>query len=1515
MNRMLPTEGGQWVGSDRRVLSAALLQPIDRSPINAKTRTSTLCGFVDFPASKLVAEPLDLRPVFLSNVLSEEDTRLCFVAETLAKKPSTVNICGSSPAHLRLNLSGQQLYCKINSPTHAKRFLKYYANFTVAGTNQAPGLLILPNVPKINRLCTNMLPVPLDIPPTTLENNQPITFKAWYAGTHAYIPPPTIAPAELIVVNMHNTAQSSTIMSFEAELSQSTGPTRVGKLADIIALLDSGATKCIISHALALECNLRITPVHNIAVKIANGTLVTPVGQCTFTLNLQGVLDTVTALVMDSQLGHTVILGEDWLVKNGADLHYTTKSITLRTPYGIQQIYNDTHDGLHEAIMHALKQDPISPKELRKDIKAGARTFMIQITHDDPPALPTQCFAAVTDPTTQLPLPPPIPAETIEDQINKHPPPLRDVLHEYASVFSDLPSGLPPDRPGGHVIPTIPGSRPTAKGMYRLSPAEMQECARQVKELLDKGFIERSASPYAAPILFVGKKDGTLRMCIDYRALNAITVKNKYPLPRIDDLFDQLGGCKYFSALDLQSGYHQIKISEEDVPKTAFRTPMGLYQFRVLSFGLTNAPATFQAEMNRIFGDLIGTCVLVYLDDILIYSKTEAEHLRHLALVLAVLRKNQFYAKLTKCDFCLHEVKFLGHLVGQDGIKVDPTKIATITNWKTPTSVTEVRAFLGLCNYFRKFVLGYSHLASPLIDLTKIPTWNDTTWLPTHQTSFEGLKFMLTNAPVLRMPDFDKPFTLISDASAFACGAVLLQEDQPIAYYSAKFIPAEKNYFTTEQELLGVIKALKEFRCYIEGSKHPVEIITDHNPNTFLKTQPNLSRRQARWVEFMERFDYVWKYVPGRTNVADPLSRNPSFAPHANLIIALQLSTPAIATETVINNPLTRDQMIQPDLIRRIIEGYNRASDPKRYSIAHNEGLHDCYKNAEGLILRHNKPNDLIIIPCDDIELKTLIMDTLHNPISAGHPGARRMKHLISRWFWWHSIDKDVNNYVKHCASCQMMKATHLKPAGKLQPLQIPDKPFSSISMDLITKLPITANGNDTIIVWVCRLTKFVTFAACTESHKSEEFAQMTVDHVVSKQGYPTSFVSDRDVRFTATFWKTLLKLIGAEANMSTAFHPQSDGQTERTNRTLEETLRHFVCYKQDNWDKYLQMAAFAINNSYHESIKTTPFMLVKGYHPRMPTILSTLTDTIISGKSQKAINFADNMQQALVVAKQAIRAAQDRQKTYADQNRREVDFLVGQQVLLSTKNLRLRNDEREKARMKLLPKYIGPYTITEKIGPVAYRLDLPPSTKIHTVFHVSLLKPYHDPAEVHGHKPLPMPLDWLDGAPTFAVDKIMAHRLVSSGRKTSVAYLIRWSGFDEENDSWEPYSNLVIDIPEALAEYDAQHGITHTTPRTKRSNPKPPKTKTPTPDPVPPVPLPTPHPTTILSPQETSPVAPQNTKVPKKQPETKLPTRKSTRTRIPNVPKGADRIPPMPRAPFVQYAVANCAFTHIIYP
>ena len=450
-------------------------------------------------------------------------------------------------------------------------------------------------------------------------------------------------------------------------------------------------------------------------------------------------------------------------------------------------------------------------------------------------------------------------------------PAIQQVMDEYKSVFEEIPYGLPPDRGEGHTIPLEPGAVPPFKRMYRMSPKEKLEVDKQVKSLMAKGWVEPSTSPYGAPVLFVVKKGGELRMCIDFRALNKLTIKNRYPLPRIDDLMDKLHGATVFSSLDLQQGYHQLLISKEDVPKTAFLTHMGLYQYKVLCFGLCNAPSTFQTVMNRVFSHCMSYTV-VYMDDILVFSKNEEEHVEHLREVMATLQRARMFAKASKCQFARSSMSFLGHIISAEGISVDPKKTDKVKDWPTPENIDDVRSFLGLATYFRKFVPNFANLAAPMyLMMRKGAEWS---WSKAADDGFHAIKLALISPPCLAIPnlrDDAPPFYVHTDASITGLGAILMQEERPCAYESRKLIPAEVNYATGEQELLAVVHALRVWRCYLEGRQFTV--VTDHKPITFLQTQQTLSRRQTRWSEFLQSFTFEWLYKPGKSNPADPLSR------------------------------------------------------------------------------------------------------------------------------------------------------------------------------------------------------------------------------------------------------------------------------------------------------------------------------------------------------------------------------------------------------------------------------------------------------------------------------------------------------------------------------------------------------------------------------------------------------------------------------------------------------------------
>jgi hypothetical protein len=444
------------------------------------------------------------------------------------------------------------------------------------------------------------------------------------------------------------------------------------------------------------------------------------------------------------------------------------------------------------------------------------------------------------------------------------------VVYEYADVFPDELPGMPPDRDIKFTIELQPGTTPISKRPYRMPPAELAELKKQLQELLDKGFIRPSTSPWGCPALFVKKKDESLRLCIDYFPLNAVTIKNKYHLPRIDVLFDQLVRAKVFFKIDLRSGYHQIKIRASDISKTAFSTRYGLYEFLVISFGLTNALAYFMYLMNSVFMPELDKFVVVFIEDILVYSKNEKEHAGHLHVVLQRLREHRLYAKLSKCDFWLKEIKFLGHTMSQAGIVVDPDKVQEVMNWKPPTTVRQIRSFLGLAGYYRRFIPDFSRIAKPITKLLKKEV--KFVWGQKCEDAFHTLRQHLTTALVLVQPENSKPFDVYCDASGTGLGCVLMQDNRVIAYASRALIPHEQNYPTHDLELAAVVHALKMWRHYLMGTH--CNIFTDHKSLKYIFTQADLNMRQRRWLELIKGYDLEVHYHPGKANVvADALSQ------------------------------------------------------------------------------------------------------------------------------------------------------------------------------------------------------------------------------------------------------------------------------------------------------------------------------------------------------------------------------------------------------------------------------------------------------------------------------------------------------------------------------------------------------------------------------------------------------------------------------------------------------------------
>ena len=1180
----------------------------------------------------------------------------------------------------------------------------------------------------------------------------------------------------------------------------------------VVVRFDTGSDACFVRRDVCKALQLPTEPLmHPLNVQLAGeGHSLSATATCRAPVAMGTACFLVRCYVMDLPSSHEFILGEDCMQLAKTHLNYAEGTCTLQQ--GRKSIcLNCAADVTQPPIVQAAVSAPrrsislgmITPARLRHAYYKGCTIFAVHVMPADNAA--------------ELQAGPCLGAASCAPEVHASAPAvlqtgIKDLLQEFADCFPDeLPPGLPPVRNVGHTVPLQPGTGSICRPLFRYSPAELAEIKRQLADFMAKGYVEPSSSPFGAQVLFVQKKDGGLRMCVDYRALNKATIANRYPLPRIDDLLDQLHGAQYFTSLDLQSGYHQIRIIPSDVEKTAFRTPYGLYQFKVLSFGLTNAPATFQRVMNDTFRQELGVSVLVYLDDILVFSKTPEQHLQHLRCLLSKLRQHQLYAKMSKCHFGRTALPFLGHVVSAAGVQVDPRKTEVVKDWPTPTCMEDVRRFLGLAGYFRKYLKDYASKVACLTDLLRrTHPW---AWTPTCETAFQWIKDALQRAPVLALPDYQKPFEVICDASSVGIGAILLQSDRPVAYESRKLKDAETRYTTGEQELLAVVHALGVFRCYLEGP-HVVKVITDHQPLTFLPTKARLSGRQARWQLFLSRFHIEWQHRSGRLNVADPLSRHPAYAVHAgpHAVAEGYLPPPPVrglasvghrglrglrggAVAGAVLQHVGASPVLSPGVdavagAALLHAGASTVSSPgcdnflRGVEAAYESDawLQDASNSVQltqhGQFWRNSKLHAAPLYIPDAGNLQLQCLQEVHDHPISGHVGMHKTRDLLARPYWWPSWSKDVHEYVRTCASCQRNKAGNTKRAGQLQPLPIPDAPWMSVGMDWITHLPATPRGHTSILVCVDRLSKMVHLIATKDTSGAEDTARLFFDNVVRLHGVPKSIVSDRDARFTSYFWASLCDRLGVDRSMSTAFHPETDGQTERCNRILQDMLRHYINPMHNDWDEHLSAVEFAINNSYQESIQMSPFMLVYGQDPPTPTTLR------VSGiDNPKALKVSTTLMERIAAAKLALTAAQQRQKANADKKRGDVEFQEQQEVLLSTRNINIKGV----GSLKFMPKWIGPFTVVKRVGKTAYELDLPANMKIHDVFHASLLKPYLKDGRVQP----PPPKLMVDGQEEFEVEFVLDCRLQKSGRKNKKQYCVKWRGYGHEHNTWEPEGNL----------------------------------------------------------------------------------------------------------------------------
>ncbi|KAG0154445.1 hypothetical protein PDIDSM_13 [Penicillium digitatum] len=801
----------------------------------------------------------------------------------------------------------------------------------------------------------------------------------------------------------------------------------------------------------------------------------------------------------------------------------------------------------------------------------------------------------------------------------------------------------------------------------------------------------------ASPVLFVKKPGGGLRFCVDYRAPNAITVKDRYPLPLTKETLNNLKGMKFFTKIDIISAFNNLRIAKGQEYLTAF------------------PPASFQRFINDTLREYLDCFCTAYLDDILIYSRTRAEHIEHVRKVLQRLREAGLFAKLSKCEFCVSETKFLGIIIGEDGIRMDPDKIETIVNWKTPTCLTDVQAFIGFGNFYRRFIRDFSKVIAPLVRLTKKDVRFE--WTPVCQLSFEALKKAFTSAPVLKAFDWSKEIVLETDASDFVSAGVLSQYDDagilhPIAFFSKKHSAAECNYEIYDKELLAIIRCFEEWRPELEGTPSPVKIT--YRPGKQGAKPDALTRRSEDIPkEGDERLAHQSQTVLKKEN------------------LQINVTTRQRNGVTTTTPPELPDLPEPPSTIKDLLlEAYNQ--DKVVQSILE-AGNYLYYRNR-------------LYVPDND-ELKAEILRLCHDKPTVGHPGRSKTYELLSREYYWPRVYQYVSDWTKNCHTCRRITPAREVRQGILRQLPLrlrrhPSRGRPSDQDEALHTLQGTCNA--------------------------EEVARLYTRHVWKLHGLPNTVVSDRGPQFVAQFWKHLTKRLRITNLLSTAYHPETDGQTERANAVLEQYLRAYVSYLQDDWSEWLLLAEFTANSHYSESTRVSPFYANYGFHPRIGFEPSQPASHPATRDAEK---FATRMQELTEYVRAEILSAQARYEEQTNRHRAPARrYRPGQLKKLDWKNL-------------------GPFKVLEAISAHAYKLELPASMKIHPVFNVSLLQPAAT-NPVNGQVTEPAPPVEVEGLEEWEVEDILDSRWERRGRGgPRLKYTVKWIGYDEPTE--EPVEYL----------------------------------------------------------------------------------------------------------------------------
>ena len=920
---------------------------------------------------------------------------------------------------------------------------------------------------------------------------------------------------------------------------------------------------------------------------------------------------------------------------------------------------------------------------------------------------------------------------------------IQDILWRYGKLF-DIRKSSKINLTIENAIDTG-NHRPVYTPPYRRSLHDHAAIDEQAEILLRDERIEPSTSPWRSPVVLVRKKDGTTRFCVDYRKLNEITVKDSFPLPRLDDIFDQISGSNYFTKLDFKNGYFQVPLATHDRPKTVFSTRDNHYQFTVLPQGIKNGPSTFQRIVNQVLGPTRWKYCLAYIDDVLIFSKTCTDHIAHLTEVLQLLSTANFRLSITKCTIASDKIDYLGHSICRGVVRPNNDNIRGLLETASPTSSREIFRFLKAAEYYRKFIRNFSTIASPLYKYapsSQSSSSSNTTFRLSHTelSAFNYLKRILTSDLVLRLPNFELPFKVQTDASQLGIGAVLLQTypdgDRPVCYMSKKLTECQQRWPPIELECYAIVTAIQQWSPYLQGRRFILE--TDHKPLETLMQKPQLNAKCERWRMLLQSYDFVVKHIAGSSNsMPDYLSRSPvghatedsddaekSFVSSTSTdslpVPSVNLVTTRSRARKLVQPPTSDSSLASTDSCDSVEPQPNLSTAPSSTDdlridftgdLTILQRAQEADKNLKYIIdhitdarfsRTYSIDNDLLMfsssrgkpVPCvPEGKIRSDIMKIYHDTAANGaHFGRDKTIRKIRDRYYWNSMNKDITQYVRSCALCAQNNPIRRKPAGHLQSITPPEGVWQMLSMDFHGPItPTSRRGNRYILSLTDIFSKFVITRAVRDC-TADTAARFLQEDVILRYGTPKCILTDNGTHFTSSLMESLLKRLGITHLYCTPYHPQTNGQIERFNSTMDSKIASLSNQSRSDWDDQLPFVTFNYNTTVHSTTQIVPFELMYGRSPVLPC---DPQNPLVSfpGDPHYSSNLHHYMSSLNEIARSNTVLSQRSRKSRYDAHRSNPSFNVNDLVLIRNIHRRYKFDVR----------FEGPYRVTQRVNPKTY--------------------------------------------------------------------------------------------------------------------------------------------------------------------------------------------------------------------